>query len=123
MASPPSVIGVAGAGTMGAGIAQLACISGARTLLHDPVPDALERGVARIRARLERNAERGRLAPEQAVQAANRLEPAPSQEDLAPCELVIQAAPESLELKRKLFGRLADGIVSDGCGLATNTSS
>ena len=41
----PSTIGVAGAGTMGAGIAQLACLSGARTLLHDPIPEALERGV------------------------------------------------------------------------------
>jgi len=46
------VIGVAGVGTMGAGIAQLACLSGARTLLHDPVPEALERGVEYIRAQL-----------------------------------------------------------------------
>jgi phosphoglycerate dehydrogenase-like enzyme len=42
--SAPAVIGVLGAGTMGAGIAQLACRAGARTLLHDPVPDALQRG-------------------------------------------------------------------------------
>ena len=42
----PRTIGVAGAGTMGAGIAQLACVAGARTLLHDPLPEALDRGHA-----------------------------------------------------------------------------
>ncbi|MGN6816906.1 MAG: 3-hydroxyacyl-CoA dehydrogenase NAD-binding domain-containing protein, partial [Solirubrobacterales bacterium] len=51
---PPKTIGVAGAGTMGAGIAQLACLSGARTLLHDPVGEALEAGLVRIRAQLDR---------------------------------------------------------------------
>ena len=61
MSEAPGTIGVAGAGTMGAGIAQLAALSGARTLLHDPIPEALERGVAEIKSRLERGAERGRL--------------------------------------------------------------
>jgi 3-hydroxybutyryl-CoA dehydrogenase len=122
-AAPPAVIGVAGAGTMGGGIAQLACISGARTLVHDPIPDALERGLARIHARLEREAERGRLTAEDASAAAARLEPAPRLEDLAPAELVIEAAPERLEVKRELFARLAGGIVSETCVLATNTSS
>ena len=46
---------------MGAGIAQLGCLSGARTLLHDPAPEALERGLERIKAQLERGVERGRL--------------------------------------------------------------
>ena len=50
----PEVIGVAGAGTMGAGIAQLACLAGARTLLHDPIEEALERGLGQIRGHLER---------------------------------------------------------------------
>ena len=59
----PKTIGVAGAGTMGAGIAQLACLAGALTLLHDPMPEALERGLQSIRDRLERGVERGRLTP------------------------------------------------------------
>ena len=46
----PRIVGVVGAGTMGAGIAQLAAQSGLETVLHDPVPEALERGVARIEA-------------------------------------------------------------------------
>jgi 3-hydroxybutyryl-CoA dehydrogenase len=122
-AAPPAVIGVAGAGTMGAGIAQLACLSGARTLLHDPVTGAIEKGIERIRGHLERGGARGRWSEEEASAAGERLQPAPQLEDLAPCELVIEAAPERLEVKRELFTRLADGIVSESCVLATNTSS
>ncbi|HEY1521779.1 MAG TPA: 3-hydroxyacyl-CoA dehydrogenase NAD-binding domain-containing protein [Solirubrobacteraceae bacterium] len=122
-AGPAGVIGVVGAGTMGSGIAQLACLSGARTLLHDPFPDALEKGLERIRGHLERGAERGRWSSEEASGAAGRLEAAGALEDLGPCELVIEAAPEKLELKQQLFGALSAGIVSDDCVLATNTSS
>jgi 3-hydroxybutyryl-CoA dehydrogenase len=121
--TPPKTIGVAGAGTMGAGIAQLACLSGARTLLYDPVPDALERGVGQIRRQLESGAERGRWTSEDAAAAAARLAPASSLEELAPCELVIEAAPERLELKRQLLGQLSESVVSEQCVLATNTSS
>ena len=105
---------------MGAGIAELGCLSGARTLLHDPVPDALDRGLERIRAQLERGVQRGRLSDSQAAAARDRLRAAPALEDLAACELVIEAAPERLELKRELFARLSDGIVADECVLASN---
>jgi 3-hydroxybutyryl-CoA dehydrogenase len=121
--NPPRVIGVAGAGTMGAGIAQLGCLSGSRTLLYDPIPEALERGLAQISAHLERGVERGRWSREDADRASAALERAPALEDLKPCELVIEAAPERLELKRQLFAKLADGVVSEDCVLATNTSS
>ena len=120
---PARTIGVAGAGTMGAGIAQLACLSGARTLLHDPLPEALDKGLEGIRAQLERGVERGRLSSSEAQTASERLEPAAALEDLADCELVIEAAPERLELKRELFARLSEEIVSANCVLATNTSS
>jgi 3-hydroxybutyryl-CoA dehydrogenase len=116
-------IGVAGAGTMGAGIAQLGCLSGARTLLHDPVPEALDRGLERIRTQLVRGAERGRWSSDEAAAAIERLEPAAAMDDLAPCELVIEAAPERLEVKRELFRRLSEDVVSEECVLATNTSS
>jgi 3-hydroxybutyryl-CoA dehydrogenase len=123
MARAPQVIGVAGAGTMGAGIAQLACLSGARTLVHDPVPEALERGLERIRAQLARGAKRGRWSDEDAAAAEQRLQAAPALEDLGPCELVIEAAPERLAVKHELFRRLADGILAPDCVLASNTSS
>ncbi len=122
-AEPAKTIGVAGAGTMGAGIAQLGCLSGARTLLHDPVPDALERGLERIRAQLERGVARGRLSAEDAEAAGKRLEAAPALEEFAEAELVIEASPERLELKQELFGRLSKDIVSEDCVLASNTSS
>ncbi|MGA9285782.1 MAG: 3-hydroxyacyl-CoA dehydrogenase NAD-binding domain-containing protein [Solirubrobacteraceae bacterium] len=116
------VIGVVGAGTMGSGIAQLVCKAGARTLLHDPLPEALVRGAENVRAGLEKEASKGKLTAEQAKQAAARLEPADSLEALSSCELVIEAAPERLDIKHELYGRLSR-IVSEKCVLASNTSS
>ncbi len=123
MSSAPKVIGVLGAGTMGAGIAQLACLSGAQTLLHDPVPEALERGVRSIERHLARGVERGRIDQAAAEAAAARLRRAASIDELARCELVIEAAPEKLELKQTLFAHLSETVVSPECVLATNTSS
>jgi 3-hydroxybutyryl-CoA dehydrogenase len=122
MTAVPEVIGVVGAGTMGGGIAQLACLAGARTLLHDPVHDALDRGVTRLRENLAKGAERGRWSAEAAQAAAARIEPVHTVEALAPCGLIIEAAPESLELKRSLYAQLSE-VVSQDCVLATNTSS
>src|SRR3954451_10110811 len=99
---------------MGAGIAQLAAHSGARTLVHDPDAGALSRGVASARRRLERKDD---------ADAAGRLEGASELGALAPCELVVEAAPERLELKRSLFARLSEEVVGEDCVLATNTSS
>ncbi len=119
----PATIGVAGAGTMGAGIAQVSCMSGARTLLHDPMGEALERGLVQIESQLERGVQRGRWSQEDASAALERLQAAPSLADLEPCELVIEAAPERLDLKRDLFAKLSREVVSEDCVLATNTSS
>ncbi len=115
-------IGVVGAGTMGAGIAQLACLAEIETRLHDPLPEALEAGVQRVREALEKGVERERWTSEQAVVAGGRLKKAETLEDMAGCELVIEAAPEDLELKRELFARLAE-LCGPETVLATNTSS
>ena len=104
----PAVIGVLGAGTMGAGIAQLAARAGARTLLHDPVAEALETRRAEDRGRPgQRSRER---APDggRGRAAVARLEPAAELAQLAPCELVIEAAPERLELKHELYRALSE---------------
>jgi 3-hydroxybutyryl-CoA dehydrogenase len=116
------VIGVIGAGTMGAGIAQLAARSGARTILHDPLPEALERGAQYARDGLGKEAAKGRLSTAEADAAAARLEPVDDLAALAACELVIEAAPERLALKHEIYARVSE-IVSDECVLATNTSS
>jgi 3-hydroxybutyryl-CoA dehydrogenase len=106
---------------MGAGIAQLACLAGSRTLLHDPVPEALERGMERIREGLRKGSERGRWTPEEAAEAEARVEPCASLADLADAELVIEAAPERPELKRELFAAIS--AAAPGAVIATNTSS
>jgi 3-hydroxybutyryl-CoA dehydrogenase len=115
-------VGVVGAGTMGAGIAQVACLGRFRTLLHDPVGDALESGEARLRADLLRGTDRGRWTRGHAEAASARLLATPRLDDLAGCELVIEAAPEDLALKRELFARLEAACGPDAI-LATNTSS
>jgi 3-hydroxybutyryl-CoA dehydrogenase len=115
-------IGVVGAGTMGAGIAQIACLGGFEARLHDPVPEALTAADERVRAALEKGAERQRWSREEAEQAVGLLQIAPRLEDLADCELVIEAAPEDLALKQQLFAQLAD-LCGPDTVLATNTSS
>ncbi len=116
MTDAPAVIGVVGAGTMGAGIAQLAAATGARTLLHDPLPDALERGLAQIADGIERWREKGQLECEPGAVAGSADLSA-----LADAGLVIEAAPERLELKRELFAAL--GEAAPAAVLASNTSS
>ncbi len=123
MPGRPDTIGVLGAGTMGSGIAQLACVAGARTLLHDPIPEALEKGIGSVHRQLDRAVERNRMSEAEAAAAKERLQPAAQLADLSGAGLVIEAAPENLELKRKMFATLADGIVNGECVLATNTSS
>ena len=115
-------IGVAGAGTMGAGIAQIACLGGLETHLHDPDPEALDAGVERLRAALAKGTERGRWSDADAELASSRLRPSRLLEDMRRCELVIEAAPERLELKHELFARMAE-VCGDEAVLATNTSS
>jgi 3-hydroxybutyryl-CoA dehydrogenase len=116
------VLGVVGAGTMGAGIAQVACLAGFETYLHDAFPAALERGVERLRGGLRKGAERGRWSEADAAAAERCLHPAASLDELSPCELVIEAAPEDLKMKRELFATLAE-LCGQDVLLATNTSS
>jgi 3-hydroxybutyryl-CoA dehydrogenase len=113
---------VLGAGTMGAGIAQLAARSGARTILHDPLPQALQRGAEKVREGFKKEADRGRLSAEEAAAGAARLEMVDDLAAFAPCELVIEAAPERLDLKHELYRQLSE-IVAENCVLASNTSS
>jgi 3-hydroxybutyryl-CoA dehydrogenase len=120
--TPARAIGVVGAGTMGSGIAQLAARAGARTLLHDPLAEALQRGAQRAGDGLAKEAAKGKLSTEEAAAAAARIEPVDALDAMAECELVIEAAPERLELKHELYARLAE-IVSAECVLASNTSS
>src|SRR3954451_3217 len=107
---------------MGGGIAQLGALAGMDVLVHDPVEGAVESGMRQIRVNLEKGAQRGRWSKEDADAASGRLKPAGGLADLAPCDLVIEAAPERLELKRELFEQLSK-VCRDDAVLASNTSS
>lgn len=120
MSAAPQVIGVVGAGTMGSGIAQLAAQSGVRTVVYDTVEGAAEAGVERARAGIGKLVDKGRLAGD-AAQIGRRLEVAAALQGLSACDLVIEAAPERLELKHELFAALSR--VAPGAVLASNTSS
>ena len=115
-------VGVVGAGTMGAGIAQIAALGGYETRLHDPVPAALEEGTARLRVALTKGASRGLWSEREAEGASARAGAAASLEELCECDLVIEAAPEDLGLKQTLFAALAETCGAKAI-LASNTSS
>ncbi len=115
-------IGILGAGTMGRGIAQVAALGGFETRLYDAFPDAVEAAPVKLREALARGASRGRWSEADADAATARIGSALKIGELEGCELVIEAAPEDLGLKRKLFT-----AVAAACGpetiLASNTSS
>jgi enoyl-CoA hydratase / 3-hydroxyacyl-CoA dehydrogenase len=115
-------IGVIGAGNMGSGIAQKAATEGATVVLVDLSEAALERGMATIRGLLEQGVERRVFKPKQAEAILGRLIPTTSFDDLAECELVIEAVFEDLGVKGQVFGTL-DRVCDPAAVLATNTSS
>jgi 3-hydroxybutyryl-CoA dehydrogenase len=115
-------VGVVGAGTMGAGIAQVVAEAGLDVRLHDPVDGATQRALGRIGSSLERRVDRGQLTALDAGAALARIQHGDSVEGIASADLVIEAIPEDLALKQDLFRRL-DAASSEGAILATNTSS
>ena len=117
-----TTVGVLGAGTMGAGIAQVAAEAGLEVLLHDPVAGATDRARERIAAHLARKVEKGQLTHPERAAAEGRLGTSALLEGLAVAELVIEAIPEDLDLKRDAFRRL-DAAAVPTTILATNTSS
>ena len=127
MSERPGTLGVVGAGTMGAGIAQVALEAGWTVRLHDAVPSVVERAWVAIESGLRRGASKREL-PEAEAEAwisewLGRLTAAPTVADLAAGgDLVIEAAIEDLGEKRAIFGEL-DRVAAPGTILATNTSA
>jgi 3-hydroxybutyryl-CoA dehydrogenase len=115
-------LGVLGAGTMGAGIAQVAAEAGLAVLVHDPVEGATERARERINGYLQRKVEREQLDAADAADAMARLRAVESVEALTGADLVVEAIPEELSLKQEAFRRL-DAVAAPTTILATNTSS
>ena len=115
-------VGVLGAGTMGAGIAQVAAQAGYDTLVYDVSQEFVDRGLDRIKQFLKGGRERGKITAEQESGTLVRLSSSLKLEDFAGCGLIVEAVPEKLELKREVFQKL-DAITPADALLATNTSS
>ena len=116
-------ITVLGAGTMGHGIAQIAAMSGYETRLFDVAAPAIEAGLRRVEANLAKGVERGKVSAETQAEALGRLRgEAVFEEAVAGADLVVEAAPERLELKRSLVER-SFAAAGDGLIFGTNTSS
>jgi 3-hydroxybutyryl-CoA dehydrogenase len=122
MNQEPLDLVVVGAGTMGAGIAQIALVHGLRVALFDAMQDALPRARQRILHGIRRMVENDRLPPDQLEALLERLVLAKSPADFRQAPFVIEAAPEDLALKRALFTEL-DAECDPEAILATNTSS
>ncbi len=114
-------VGVIGAGTMGGGISMNFLQAGIPVTIVEMAQEALDRGVGVIRKNYEASAAKGRFTPEKVKKMMGLLTPSLSMDDLADCDLVIEAVYESMDVKKDVFGKL-DKIVKQGAILASNTS-
>ncbi|MDM3872502.1 3-hydroxyacyl-CoA dehydrogenase PaaH [Porticoccus sp. W117] len=117
-----STIAVIGAGTMGAGIAQVAAATGHSVLLFDAAEGAAQSGIDKTRKGLDRLIAKGKMTAEQADALTGRISACGSLDELAPAKLVVEAIVEKLDIKQSVFAQLED-ICGDDVILATNTSS
>jgi len=123
-ASVPTIrrIAVLGAGTMGHGIAQVAAAAGYEVVMRDVNTDALARGVQSIERNLAKAIELGKITEQGRDETLKRIHGTTRLEDIHAAELIIEAAPESLELKQNLL-REFETLRDYNCIFATNTSS
>jgi 3-hydroxyacyl-CoA dehydrogenase len=114
-------VGVIGAGTMGGGISMNFLSAGIPVTIVETAQEALERGVGVMRKNYAVSAGKGRISEGQAHAAMGLLTPTLKLEDLADCDLIIEAVFENMEVKKDIFGKL-DKIAKPGAILASNTS-
>jgi 3-hydroxybutyryl-CoA dehydrogenase len=115
-------LAVVGAGQMGAGIAQVAAQSGLQVVLIDVNPDLVQKGLAGIRAQLDRAVGKGKLQAGEAQEALRRLAAGGSAQDAAGAQFAIEAVTENEAVKKKVFQELARALGPQAI-LATNTSA
>ena len=115
-------VGVVGLGTMGAGIAEVFARAGCDVVALEPDEAALDRGRGHVQRSTGRAVQRGKLTAEAEAELLGRIQFSTDVMNVAPAQLVVEAIPEQIELKRELFGRL-DAICGPDAIIATNTSS
>lgn len=118
---PFKKIGVVGCGLMGRGIAEVSAKSGYSVVVSEVNKDLLARGMDAIGKSLSKAVEKGKISDADKTAALGRIQGTVDMKDLRECELIVEAAVENLELKRKIFAEL-DGICPPGTILSTNTS-
>ena len=115
-------IGIIGAGAMGSGIAQVAAMAGNDVKIYDANDVAIEQGLNGIRQNLHRLAEKGKISILRASEISNKITATERLHGLGGCDLIIEAIIEDLAVKKSIFSEL-EMSVTEGCILATNTSS
>jgi len=115
-------IGIVGSGAMGSGIAQVLATAGNEVLLYDSNPLAVEKAGQNLEAQFQKLAEKGKISFEEAEIYFDNIRLSDKLSELKDSELIIEAIVEDLEIKKDLFQKL-EGLVSENCILATNTSS
>ncbi|MFQ5399594.1 MAG: 3-hydroxyacyl-CoA dehydrogenase family protein [Anaerolineae bacterium] len=115
-------VAVIGAGTMGRGIAQATALAGYQVILYDVAETLLSDALSRIHASIDKGVARGKTATDVAAWAKEAFRLTTALEDAAAADLIIEAAPEKMELKREIFAQL-DAAAADHAIFASNTSS
>ncbi|HET7376670.1 MAG TPA: 3-hydroxyacyl-CoA dehydrogenase family protein, partial [Anaerolineae bacterium] len=114
--------GVIGAGAMGAGIAQVISFSGLPVVLKDVDQKMLDRGMAQIRSIYQTRVDKGKMSASEMQGKLDLIIPSLSYSDFADVDIVIEAIPEKMELKKKILAEL-DGLCPEGTIFASNTSA
>ncbi len=122
MTSQYKIVGIAGSGAMGSGIAQVAAKAGHKVILYDVSQAALEKAMDSMQVTMDKLVAKGTVAKADADALLSRISTSHNVSDLRPCDIIIEAVIEDLGIKKELFTRLED-LVSESCVLATNTSS
>src|SRR4029077_13061565 len=122
MAHTIKKVGVIDAGQMGSGIAHVCSLAGIPVLLNDVSPTRVKEGIATINGNMARQVSRKKISDDDRQAALKRIYPEESFEALADCDIVIEAATEKEDVKRKIFAELCPALKPDVL-VATNTSS
>lgn len=115
-------VGVVGCGLMGSGIAQVAAQAGCEVVVREANEELLDKGLARIKKFLDGGVEKGKMTEDERDAVLSRISGVTELDDLAECDLVIEAVTENLKVKEEIFGAL-DRVLAPHAILASNTSS
>ncbi len=115
-------VGVVGCGLMGAGIVQVSAQSGLKTIVREADQAFLDKGLGRIKKFLDDGVTKGKVTAEDRDKTLANISGTVKLEDLAGCDLVIEAVTENIEVKKQVFSTL-DAVCAPDAVLATNTSS